>query len=166
MADNWTRAYDAQIRGAADPWLTDEEKDEFVEGVKETDQYKAALKQHDEEVALAKEVTEARAEEQRGYEEDQAAEPVKPAEQTGYSEDVAAGMEPSTTTPVDDALEASGVEVEGDNSSSDASSDEFNVDGANKDELQAEADRRGVHVQGSGADGNVTKKDLQDALRA
>lgn len=33
-----------------------------------------------------------------------------------------------------------------------------------KDELQAEADRQGLEVEGSGADGNVLKEDLIDAL--
>jgi hypothetical protein len=34
------------------------------------------------------------------------------------------------------------------------------------DELQAEADRRGLEVEGTGADGNVLKKDLVAALEA
>lgn len=35
-----------------------------------------------------------------------------------------------------------------------------------KDELQAEADERGLEVEGSGANGNVTKADLIAALEA
>jgi hypothetical protein len=34
------------------------------------------------------------------------------------------------------------------------------------DDLQAEADRRGLEVEGTGADGNVLKKDLVAALKA
>lgn len=39
-------------------------------------------------------------------------------------------------------------------------------DGQSKDDLQAEADRRELDVQGTGSNGNVTKADLVKALEA
>lgn len=43
---------------------------------------------------------------------------------------------------------------------------EFDVDSASVEELEAEAERLGLQVDGTGANGNVLKSDLQDALRA
>ncbi len=44
------------------------------------------------------------------------------------------------------------------------SSDSFNAAGANRDELEAEAERRGLEVEGSGKDGYVTMDDYRTAL--
>lgn len=41
-----------------------------------------------------------------------------------------------------------------------------NYDDMGVEDLQAEADRRGLEVEGTGANGNVLKKDLVDALKA
>lgn len=43
--------------------------------------------------------------------------------------------------------------------------DEFDVDSANKDQLEAEAQRRGLEVEGTGSGGNVTADDYRAALR-
>ncbi len=40
----------------------------------------------------------------------------------------------------------------------------FDVPGATKADLQQEADRRGVSVKGTGADGNVLAEDIRAAL--
>lgn len=42
----------------------------------------------------------------------------------------------------------------------------LDVNGMSLDELQAEADRRGLTVEGTGKDGNVLKADLVKALSA
>ena len=42
---------------------------------------------------------------------------------------------------------------------------DFDVHSAKKAELEAEAERRGVEVEGTGADGNVLVDDLQKALK-
>lgn len=42
---------------------------------------------------------------------------------------------------------------------------DYEADGWSKDELQAEAEKRGLTVEGSGANGNVVKADLIAALQ-
>lgn len=46
----------------------------------------------------------------------------------------------------------------------DADADAFDAAGANRDELVAEAERRGLDVDGSGKDGYVTAEDYRAAL--
>jgi hypothetical protein len=50
--------------------------------------------------------------------------------------------------------------------SGDGQGESVDYDSQQVDDLQAEADRRGIEVEGTGADGNVLKKDLVAALKA
>lgn len=66
-----------------------------------------------------------------------------------------------------DALAARREQLEAEIASLDATADSgSSYEDQSKDELQAEADRRELTVEGSGSGGNVTKADLVAALRA
>lgn len=52
----------------------------------------------------------------------------------------------------------------GDTSASAAPTVDDNLESATVDELKAEAERRGIEVEGTGANGRVTKDDLLKAL--
>ena len=56
--------------------------------------------------------------------------------------------------------------VHEDNLTDGSGSDAGGYDSQTKDDLQAEADKRGLEVEGTGKDGNVVKADLVAALEA